>query len=59
MINAYRDFGGVRIEDVVLIRPNGEPAEVISDLVPRLIPEIEAIMRGEPAVRCADLLSIN
>lgn len=40
----YRDFGGVRIEDDVIIHP--DHVEVMND-VPRTIEEIEAWMAGE------------
>lgn len=43
LLNQYRGFGGVRIEDDVLITATG--AEVLNN-VPRTIDEIEAVMAG-------------
>jgi Xaa-Pro dipeptidase len=44
-VNEYRGFGGVRIEDDILVTEDGN--EVLNH-VPRTIEEIEAVMRGEP-----------
>jgi len=43
-INQYRNFGGVRIEDDIIITPTG--CEVMS-IVPRTVEEIEAWMAGQ------------
>ncbi len=44
-IEEFRGFGGVRIEDDVIIKKEG-PVEVMS-LVPRTVEEIEAWMAGK------------
>ena len=52
-IARYRGFGGVRLEDVVVVTPSG--AENLT-LCPRTVAEVEAVMRnGEwpPAVDAA------
>ncbi|MDB5279418.1 MAG: Xaa-Pro aminopeptidase [Ferruginibacter sp.] len=38
---AFRDFGGIRIEDDYLVTPTG--SELLSTSLPRTVPEIEAI----------------
>ena len=44
----YMDFGGIRIEDDILIT-DGEP-ENLSGCVPRTVDEIEAVMKKKPLV---------
>lgn len=43
-LSEYRDFGGVRIEDDVLVTENG--GEILTD-VPRTVAQIEALMAGQ------------
>ena len=45
-IEEFRGFGGVRIEEVCIVR-DGPGLEVISRPLPRTVEEIEAWMRGE------------
>ena len=52
-IKEYRGFGGVRIEEMVIVTETG--LEIMS-LVPRTIEEIEAWMSGKGEVKLEDLL---
>ena len=51
-IKEYRGFGGVRIEEMVIVTETG--LEIMS-LVPRTIEEIEAWMSGKGEVKLEDL----
>jgi Xaa-Pro dipeptidase len=51
-IKEYRGFGGVRIEEMVIVTETG--LEIMS-LVPRTIEEIEAWMSGKDEVKREDL----
>ena len=51
-IKEYRGFGGVRIEEMVIVTETG--LEIMS-LVPRTIEEIEAWMSGKDEVKLEDL----
>ncbi len=42
MVNQYRDFGGIRIEDNVLVTRDGR--RVLGEPIPKTIDEIEDIM---------------
>ena len=46
-LDSYRDFGGVRIEDNVLITEDGY--RILGPHIPRTIEEIEAVMAGNNA----------
>lgn len=39
-------IGGVRIEDVILVHPNGTAPELLSGAIPRTVRKIEAFMSG-------------
>ena len=43
-LDAYRNFGGVRIEDNVIITDTGH--ELLGDPIPKTIAEVEAVMSG-------------
>lgn len=44
-LEKYKNFGGIRIEDDVLINENG--SEVLGNPIPKTIQEIEDIMKGQ------------
>ena len=44
-LKSYRDFGGIRIEDNILITKNGY--QILGPHIPRTIEEIEAVMAGK------------
>ncbi len=44
-VNAYRDFGGIRIEDDVVVTAEG--GRVLGRPIPKTVAEIEATMAGE------------
>ena len=39
-VEAYRDFGGIRVEDDVLVTPGG--CRVLGPVIPRTIDQVEA-----------------
>jgi Xaa-Pro aminopeptidase len=43
-VNEYRDFGGIRLEDDILVTETG--SEIIGERVPIDADEVEAIVRG-------------
>jgi Xaa-Pro aminopeptidase len=43
-LDAYMDFGGIRIEDDVLVRK--EDAVVLGKPIPKTVEEVEAMMKG-------------
>jgi Xaa-Pro aminopeptidase len=43
-VDAYRDFGGIRIEDDILITENG--CRVLGKAIPKTVNEVESIMQG-------------
>jgi Xaa-Pro aminopeptidase len=44
-LNAFRSFGGIRIEDDVLVTPTG--ARVLGPRIPKTIPEIEEVCKRD------------
>lgn len=44
-VGTYKDFGGVRIEDDILI--NSQGCKVLGTAIPKTVEEVEAIMKGE------------
>lgn len=44
-VEAYRSFGGIRIEDDVLVTDDG--ARVLGPRIPKTVEDIEQVMRGE------------
>jgi Xaa-Pro aminopeptidase len=44
-VDQYRDFGGIRIEDDVLVTANG--VKVLGKPIPKTVAEIESIMKSE------------
>jgi Xaa-Pro aminopeptidase len=44
LVDTYRDFGGVRIEDDVLVTADGH--RVLGKHIPKTVAEIEALMIG-------------
>jgi len=44
-VETYKDFGGIRIEDDILVTETGH--RVLGKPIPKTIAEVEAVMRGE------------
>jgi Xaa-Pro aminopeptidase len=44
-VKTYKDFGGIRIEDDILVTETGH--RVLGKPIPKTIAEVEAVMRGE------------
>jgi Xaa-Pro aminopeptidase len=44
-LTKYRNFGGIRIEDNVLITPDGH--RVLGDPIPKLAEDVEALRQGD------------
>ena len=42
VVDTYRDFGGIRIEDDILVTENGN--RVLGKPIPKTIKEVEAVM---------------
>ena len=50
--NEYFDFGGIRLEDVVVVTPGGGPPDNLSAGLARSADEIEALMaEGDATLR--------
>jgi Xaa-Pro dipeptidase len=47
VLNEYRNFGGIRLEDVVSVSPEGSPPDNLTTC-PRLVEEVESVMSGGP-----------